>query len=85
MFDAVRGSENAATPVNSIYGNFLKSHGGTVIGTYGYGVSPLSADEAIGAAESFQRARGKVGIQDTSVPFGSVDFTSEALIASKTT
>ena len=56
MFDAFRGSENPAEPVNSIYGNFLKSHGGTTIGTYGYGVSPLSADEAKGAAESFQRA-----------------------------
>ena len=67
--------------MNSIYGNFLKSHGGTIIGTYGYGVSPLSAEEAIGAAESFQRAGGKIGVEDTSVPFGGVDFTSEALIA----
>ena len=83
MFDAFRGSESPATPVNSIYGNFLKSHGGTIIGTYGYGVSPLSADEAVGAAESFQRAGGKVGVLDTSVPFGGVDFTSEALIANK--
>jgi branched-chain amino acid transport system substrate-binding protein len=81
MFDAFRGSENPTEPVNSIYGNFLKSHGGTTIGTYGYGVSPLSADEAIGAAESFQRAGGKVGVEDTSVPFGGVDFTAEALIA----
>ena len=81
MFDAFRGSENPATPVNSIYGNFLKSHGGTIIGTYGYGVSPLSADEANGAAQSFQRAGGKVGVLDTTVPFGGVDFTSEALIA----
>ena len=81
MFDAFRGSENPATPVNSIYGNFLKSHGGTIIGTYGYGVSPLSEEEAIGAAESFQRAGGKIGLEDTSVPFGGVDFTAEALIA----
>ncbi len=83
MFDAFRGSENPATPVNSIYGNFLKSRGGTVIGTYGYGVSPLSAEEAIGAAESFQRAGGKIGVEDTSVPFGSVDFTSAALVANE--
>ena len=85
MFDAFRGSENPATPVNSIYGNFLKSHGGTIIGTYGYGVSPLSEEEAIGAAQSFQRAGGKIGVEDTSVPFGGVDFTAEALIAKKTT
>ncbi len=81
MFDAFRGSENPANPVNSIFGNFLKSHGGTTIGTYGYGVSPLSADAAIGGAESFQRAGGKIGVEDVSVPFGSVAFTSEALIA----
>jgi len=81
MFDAFRGSENPVTPVNSIYGNFLKSHGGTTIGTFGYGVSPLSAAEAHGAAQSFQRAGGKVGVLDTTVPFGGVDFTSEALIA----
>jgi branched-chain amino acid transport system substrate-binding protein len=81
MFDAFRGSENPTEPINSIYGSFLKAHGGTVIGSYGYGVSPLSADEAIGAAKSFQRAGGKVGVLDTSVPFGGVDFTSEALIA----
>ena len=81
MFDAFRGSENPATPVNSIFGNFLKSHGGTTVGTYGYGVSPLSAEEAVGAAQSFQRAGGKVGVLDTTVPFGGVDFTSQALIA----
>lgn len=81
MFDAFRGSENPATPVNSIYGSFLKAHGGTIIGTYGYGVSPLSEEEAVGAAESFQRAGGKIGVEDTSVPFGSVDFASAALIA----
>jgi len=81
MFDAFRGSENPVTPVNSIYGNFLKSHGGTTIGTFGYGVSPLSAAEAHGAAQSFQRAGGKVGVLDTTVPFGGVDFASEALIA----
>ncbi len=81
MFDAFRGSEDPEEPVNSIYGNFLKAHGGTTIGTYGYGVSPLSADEAKGAAESFVRAGGKVGVVDTNVPFGSVVFTSEALTA----
>ena len=81
MFDAFRGSENPADPVNSIFGNFLKSHGGTTIGTYGYGVSPNSAGGAIGGAESFQRAGGKIGVEDASVPFGSVDFTPEALIA----
>ncbi len=81
MFDAFRGSENPVNPVNSVFGSFLKSHGGTNIGTYGYGVSPLSADAAIGGAESFQRSGGKIGVEDSSIPFGSVDFTPEALVA----
>ena len=58
MFDAFRGSENPMIPVNSLFGDFLKKEGGTTIGAYGYGVSPLSADAAIGAASSFQRAGG---------------------------
>ena len=81
MFDAFRGSENPADPVNSIFGDFLKSHGGTTVGTYGYGVSPNSAGGAIGGAESFQRAGGKIGVEDASIPFGSVDFGPEALVA----
>jgi branched-chain amino acid transport system substrate-binding protein len=81
MFDVFRGSENPATPVNSIFGNFLKEHGGTVIGAYGYGVSPLSEEESVGAADSFERVGGKVGVLDTSVQFGSVNFTSTALVA----
>jgi branched-chain amino acid transport system substrate-binding protein len=81
MFDALRGSEDPATPVNSVFGTFLKQHGGTMIGTYGYGVSPLSAEEATGAADSFERAGGRVGVRDTSVPFGSVAFTALALVA----
>ena len=83
MFDAFRGSEDPKEPVNSLYGSFLKAHGGTMIGAYGYGISPLSADAAKGAAESLQRDGGKVGVLDTSVPFGSVDFTSEALVANQ--
>jgi ABC-type branched-subunit amino acid transport system substrate-binding protein len=81
MFDAFRGSENPSTPVNSVFGSFLKQHGGTNIGTYGYGVSPLSAEEATGAADSFQRAGGKIGVVNATVPFGSVAFTSLALVA----
>jgi branched-chain amino acid transport system substrate-binding protein len=81
MFDAFRGSEDPKEPVNSLYGKFLKEHGGTIIGAYGYGVSPLSAEEAKGATESFQRAGGRVGVLNTTVPFGGVDFTSDALVA----
>ena len=31
--------------------------------------------------KSFQRAGGKIGVEDASIPFGSVDFSPEALVA----
>jgi branched-chain amino acid transport system substrate-binding protein len=81
MFASDEGSVNPAYPVNTQIGNFLKAHGGTVLGSYGYGISPSSSRAAIATADSFQHAGGKTGVLDTSVPFGSVDFTSLALIA----
>jgi branched-chain amino acid transport system substrate-binding protein len=81
MFASDEGSVNPKYPVNTEIGNFLKAHGGTVLGSYGYMISPSSSRAATGTAESFQHAGGKVGVLDTTVPFGSVDFTSEALVA----
>ena len=81
MFASDLGSVDPKYPVNTLLGNFIKSHGGTVIGSYGYSISPSSSRAAISTAQSFQRAGGKVGVLDTTVPFGSVDFTSTALVA----
>jgi branched-chain amino acid transport system substrate-binding protein len=81
MFASDEGSVDPKYPVNTLIGSFLKQHGGTVIGSYGYGISPSSARSAISTARSFQRAGGKVGVLDTSIPFGGVDFTSAALTA----
>jgi branched-chain amino acid transport system substrate-binding protein len=81
MFASDEGSVNPKYPVNTQIGNFLKQHGGTVLGSYGYGISPSSARAAAQTAQSFQHAGGKVGVLDTSVAFGSVDFTSAALTA----
>ncbi|MGA2838165.1 MAG: ABC transporter substrate-binding protein [Acidimicrobiales bacterium] len=81
MFASDNGSVNPSYPVNTQIGDFLKSHGGTVLGSYGYSISPSSSRAAIGTAQSFQHAGGKVGVLDTTVPFGSVDFTSTALVA----
>jgi len=52
-----------------------------VLGSYGYGISPSSSRAAIATADSFEHAGGKVGVLDTTVTFGSVDFTSAALVA----
>src|SRR5580704_2820202 len=81
MFASDEGSVDPKYPVNTQIGNFLKSHGATVLGSYGYGISPSSSRAAIGTADSFQHAGGKVGVLDTTVPFGSVAFTSLALVA----
>jgi branched-chain amino acid transport system substrate-binding protein len=81
MFASDHGSTDPKSPVNTLVGSFLKSHGGTVIGTYGYGISPSSAGATRGAAESFQDAGGKIGVEDTSVPFGGSNFTATALVA----
>jgi ABC-type branched-subunit amino acid transport system substrate-binding protein len=81
MFAADAGSVDSKYPVNTQAGNFFKSHGAKVIGTYGYGISPSSSRAAEQTAQSFQHAGGKVGVVDTTVPFGGVDFTAAALVA----
>ena len=81
MFASDEGSVDPKYPVNTQIGDFLKAHGGTVLGTYGYGISPSSSRAAIATGDSFQHAGGKTGVLNTTVPFGSVDFSSIALVA----
>ena len=81
MFSSDHGSVDPKYPVNTLTGTFLKQHGGTVIGTYGYDIAPLSAASARGSAESFQDAGGKIGVEDTTIPLDSTSFTSVALVA----
>ncbi|HXZ62465.1 MAG TPA: ABC transporter substrate-binding protein [Acidimicrobiales bacterium] len=81
MFAADVGSVNPKYPVNTAIGTFMKGHGGTVVCSYGYGISPSSTRSAIGTVDSFERAGGKEGVLDTSIPFGSVDMTTPALVA----
>ena len=81
MFSSDDGSLNPKYPVNLNVAHFMKQHGGTILGTYGYSVSPSSARAAVGTAEAFEHYGGKVGVLNTSVPFGGVDFTADALVA----
>ena len=81
MFASDNGSVNPSYPVNTQIGDFLKAHGGTNLGAYGYGISPSSSRAAIGTSKSFEHAGGTTGVLDTTVPFGGVDFTSAALVA----
>jgi len=81
MFASDTGSVDPKYPVNTAIGSFLKSHGGTTVASYGYSISPSSTRSAIGTAQSFEHAGGKVGVLDTSVQFGAIDFTSASLVA----
>ena len=81
MFASDVGSVDPRYPANTLIGQFLKAHGGSVIASYGYGVAPLSAHSAVTAADSFQRGGGRIGLVDQSVGFGAVDFTADALVA----
>ena len=81
MFAADVGSLDPKYPVTTLAGNFLKQHGATNLATFGYGISPSSSRAAIQTADSFEHAGGKTGYLDTTVPFGGVNFTNEALTA----
>jgi branched-chain amino acid transport system substrate-binding protein len=83
MFAADNGSVDPKYPVNTQLGSLFKKLGATVLGAYGYSISPSSSRAAIGTGQSFEHAGGKVGVLDTTVPFGGVDFTNEALTAKK--
>jgi ABC-type branched-subunit amino acid transport system substrate-binding protein len=81
MFAADVGSVDPKYPVNTAIGTFMKAHGGTVVCSYGYSISPSSTRSALGTVESFEHAGGKEGVLDTSLPFGSVAMTTPALTA----
>ncbi len=81
MFASDVGSVDDKYPVNTSIGGFMKAHGGTVICSYGYGISPSSSRSAVGTNLSFVHAGGKVGVLDTAIPFGSVAMTTPALTA----
>jgi ABC-type branched-subunit amino acid transport system substrate-binding protein len=81
MFASDAGSINVKHPVNTLEGSILKHFGGTVLGTYGYSISPESIYGANESADSFKHAGGKVPVVNTSLPYGSVNFTNAALVA----
>jgi branched-chain amino acid transport system substrate-binding protein len=81
MFASDTGSVDPTFPINTGLAAFFKAHGGTVLGTYGYGVSESSARAASGTGIAAKAIGMRVGVVDTSVPFGGVAFTTEALAA----
>ncbi len=81
MFASDEGSVDPKYPANTTIDSILKAHGGTVLGAYGYSISPTSTRAAEGDAEAATHLGLKVGVLNTTVPFGSVAFTTDALVA----
>lgn len=81
MFASVYGSLNPNYPVNTLYGKILKNYGGTTLATYAIGISPDSVRANSDVEQAFDRLGGHTAVNDTSVPFGSLDFTTAAIIA----
>jgi branched-chain amino acid transport system substrate-binding protein len=81
MFASDEGSVDPKYPANTTIDSILKAHGGTVLGAYGYGISPTSTRAAEGDAQAATHLGLKVGVLNTTVPLGGVDFTTDALVA----
>ncbi len=67
------------TAVTSTFGQLLKLLGATTVATLGYGISPASADSAIGVAKSAAAAGLKTGYVNSNFPFGSTNVGPVAL------
>jgi ABC-type branched-subunit amino acid transport system substrate-binding protein len=67
------------TQVTTTYGKFFKDQGVTSVAALGYGISPISAEEAENAAASAKAAGLKVGYLDAKYPYGSTDVGPSVL------
>ena len=65
MFSSDLGSVDPSYPVNTLEGKILRQFGGTVLGSYGYSISPSSSREAGQNVKSFEHEGGKSGVLDT--------------------
>jgi ABC-type branched-subunit amino acid transport system substrate-binding protein len=65
--------------VTTTFGLLLKLLGATNLGTLGYGISPSSADSALGAAKSAELAGLKSGYVNSNFPFGSTNVQPVAI------
>jgi branched-chain amino acid transport system substrate-binding protein len=61
------------------YGQFFKSLGATNVAGFAYGASPSSTASIKDLKTSVEQAGLKMGYENLSVPFGSVDFTGYSL------
>jgi branched-chain amino acid transport system substrate-binding protein len=69
---SVTGAIDPHAPAYTGTAEFMKAHGVTTAGSFGYSISPSSTASAKGFIQSAGVAGLKKGYLDTSVPFGSV-------------
>jgi ABC-type branched-subunit amino acid transport system substrate-binding protein len=81
MFSSDYGSVDPTYPASTLEGTVMKQLGVTKAATYGYGIAPDSARAVAYDTISMQRAGIAVPVKNASVPFGSVNFTSDSLVA----
>jgi len=81
MFAADTGSVDPAQPASTLVGQFMKEHGGTILGSYAYPVGGTSKVGAVNASKSFAHAGGTTSVLNTTVPLSSVAFTGDAILA----
>jgi branched-chain amino acid transport system substrate-binding protein len=67
------------TKVADTFGKMLKKQGVTNLGSLGYAVSPISAEEAKSSAASAEAAGLKVGYLNANFPFGSTNVAPVAI------
>jgi branched-chain amino acid transport system substrate-binding protein len=67
------------TAVTTTLGEVFKKLGATTVGTLGYGISPSSADSALGGTKSAEAAGLKNGYVNANFPFGSTNVQPIAL------
>ena len=73
------GAGYVPVPATSGMGEFMKAKGVTALGVAGYGQSEASVQGALNGAKSAEAAGLSAPYQNTSIPFGSVDFGAVAL------
>ena len=81
MFASDNGSVDPKYPVNTQIGDFLKAHGGTVLGAYGYSISPSSSRAAIGTADRSSTPGARSGCSTPPSPSAAWTSPPTALVA----
>ncbi len=76
---SISGPLDPGDPATTTVPSFIKAHGGEVVGSLGYAISPSSQASATGFAYAAKKLGLQVGYLNTSLPFGTLNVTDIAL------